>query len=106
MIPDLYNQYFIAKDDERKEMFELLKEKYQPAKGLYPGSFVHITPSFFIEEMVYVDSDRRMRKFFEDPDVSEFIQAHKVFPEPALHFALLQALSENRRHTCCKQQSR
>lgn len=62
-IPDLYKKYFVDKHDERKIMFKKIKDLYQPGKGLYPGSFVHITPSFFISDMTYIDSDKRIAKF-------------------------------------------
>ena len=60
----LYKQFFIDKQEERLGLFEALQEHYAPQKGLYPGSFVHISPSFIIPEMVYVDSDRRCPAFF------------------------------------------
>lgn len=77
--PELYFQYFVQKDDERLALFKILKELYSPKKGLYPGSFVHITPSFFIESMVYVDTDKRMTKFFRDPVVDEYIADRKNY---------------------------
>ena len=88
--PELYFQYFIQKDDERIALFKILKDSYLLQKGLYPGSFVHITPSFFIENMVYVDSDRRMTKFFSDPAVNKFITNRKKYEAPSL-VSFLQA---------------
>jgi hypothetical protein len=35
-------------------------------RGLYPGSFVHSTPSLVIPGIVYVDTDQRCKNFFED----------------------------------------
>jgi hypothetical protein len=48
-------------------------------KGIYPGSFVHITPSFFIPDMVYVDMDKRCPRFFGDPQIREYIEQCKEY---------------------------
>lgn len=80
--PELYHRYFVQKDDERTALFEILKETYSPSRGLYPGSFVHITPSFYIEEMVYVDSDRRISRFFHDSSVINFVERNKKYEGP------------------------
>lgn len=86
-IPELYYQYFIQKDDERIALFEILKESYFPTKGLYPGRFVHITPSFFIESIVYVGSYRRMTKVFSDLAVNRFIVDRKNYKaSPSVSF--------------------
>lgn len=49
---------------------------------LYYQYFVHITPSFFIENMVYVDTDRRTARFFGDPAVIDFIENRKSYKVP------------------------
>lgn len=51
-IPNLYNEYFIKKNDERIELFKILSGIFNIKNGMYPGCFVHITPSFFISQMV------------------------------------------------------
>ena len=81
MIPKLYQQYFIDKQDERRELFSLLVKHFPIKSGIYPGSFVHITPSFYIPEMAYIDSDRRISKFFRDPEVATYIENNKVYEE-------------------------
>ncbi len=78
-IPRVYQQYFIDKQDERKQLFMKLAQKYQPGKGIYPGSFVHITPSFFIRDMTYIDMDRRMTTFFKDKNVAQFLEKNKTY---------------------------
>jgi len=77
--PKLYDQYFIQKEDERRELFRCLTEKYAGEKGLYPGSFVHITPSFYIPEMVYADTDKRCGEFFASSEVEKFICENKYY---------------------------
>lgn len=88
-IPNLYNDYFITKNDERSELFKILSDKFNIKRGLYPGSFVHITPSFFISQMVYVDIDKRCNNFFSDKLTLDYIIRKKIyneFPEIRFHF--------------------
>ncbi len=54
---------------------------------MYGGSFVHVTPSFVIPEVVYVDSDRRAAKFFTDPGVKALVKRRKEYEEePIIRF--------------------
>ena len=62
----LYNKYHADNDNERLDLFQLLAEKYGIEKALYPGCFVHITPSFIYPSVTYVDTDKRASKFFSD----------------------------------------
>lgn len=83
--PQLYQKYFIDKADERRGLFQLLAQHYPIRKGLYAGSFVHIAPSFFIPDMVYVDSDRRISKFFSQPELIPYVRSQKTYDhEPKL----------------------
>lgn len=80
-IPSLYKKYFIDKNDERKNMFEIINDLYKPQNGIYPGSFVHITPSFYVPNMTYIDSDKRINKFFTDLNIDSYIEENKVYIE-------------------------
>ncbi|MBN2396076.1 MAG: hypothetical protein JXC36_06410 [Candidatus Atribacteria bacterium] len=82
-IPRLYKHYYIDKSDERLELFQIIAERYNIKSGLYPGSFVHITPSFVIPEMVYIDMDKRCPKFFQSGETLSFIEKQKKYEEPA-----------------------
>lgn len=86
--PLLYSQNYIDKQFERGEMFGLIQKQFNIQSALYPGSFVHITPSFFIPLVIYVDSDKNAKKFFSDPEmVKEFIDANKTYREASrIHF--------------------
>ena len=79
--PALYKQFFIDKQEERLGLFAALQEQYAPRKALYPGSFVHITPSFTIPEVVYVDSDRRCPKFFASEDCGAYLHARRCYTQ-------------------------
>ena len=78
-IPPLYNKYFVQKQDERRELFRLLRDLFRIEKGLYPGSFTHVAPSFYIPEMVYVDMDKRCPQFFSDETTRRFINESKDY---------------------------
>jgi hypothetical protein len=75
----MYQKYHVDKQDERLGLFQLLVERFNIERGLYPGCFVHITPSFIIPDMTYVEIDKRARKFFTDPTLPEFIAKHKIY---------------------------
>lgn len=81
-IPKLYKEYFIDKGDERTGLFRVLRDKFGIERGLYPGSFVHITPSLVIPDMVYVDTDKRCKQFFAATATREFIQKRKEYQTP------------------------
>ena len=79
----LYNEYFIERDFERLDLFQLLAEKYGIKSALYPGSFVHITPSFVYPVTTYVDTDKRAKTFFDDVRVRDFVTKRKTYAEEA-----------------------
>jgi len=84
---DLYQEHFVDKDFERLDLFQLLREKYGITSAIYPGSFVHITPSFVFPVTTYIESDKRAKKFFENPGLSEFINFRKGYREaPVVQF--------------------
>ena len=62
-------------------LFKVLADLFRPQNGIYPGSFVHITPSFFIKNMTYIDSDKRVSAFFSDESVYRFIDQNKTYSE-------------------------
>ncbi len=80
-IPKLYKQYYLDKNDERKDMFKLLSNHFKLKYGLYPGSFVHITPSFYIQNMTYIDTDNRCSTFFSKTNIKSYINKEKLFKE-------------------------
>lgn len=83
--PDIYKKYFIDKDDERRGLFRLLVDRFGIQAGLYPGSFVHITPSLVIPHMVYVDMDKRCAPFFTDARTRAFIEKEKEYEQPGTY---------------------
>lgn len=85
--PKLYHDHFVKKSDERTGLFQALSAGFSIQRGLYPGSFVHITPSFFIPEMVYVDMDKRCPRFFADDATLHYVTERKQYAQtPSLKF--------------------
>ncbi|MBC8229253.1 hypothetical protein H8E77_06880 [bacterium] len=79
----MYSKYHLERDDERLGLFLRLSEKYAIKKVLYPGSFVHLTPALVFPLTYFVDSDRRAKKFFDSPEVSEYVSNHKIYKSDA-----------------------
>lgn len=77
----LYKKYHIDRNFERLSMFTILAEKFNIKSALYAGSFVHITPSFVIPKVVYVDNYNKTKEFFNNPSVYEFISKKKQYTE-------------------------
>jgi SAM-dependent methyltransferase len=79
----LYTKYHTSRNDERRGLFEIARTEFGVERGLYPGCFVHVTPSFCIERMVYVDSDARAAAFFADGAVRALVEREKVYDSAA-----------------------
>ena len=77
----LYKKYHIDRNFERLDIFTILAEKFKIKSALYAGSFVHITPSFAIPKVVYVDNYKKTKEFFNNPLVYEFISKKKQYKE-------------------------
>ena len=80
---EIYMKHYVNKDDERLGLFLKLAEKYEVKNVLYPGSFVHITPSLVFPRVVYVDSYKKSADFFKGQAVHSYIQKNKVYPQDA-----------------------
>lgn len=89
--PELYRKFFLDRDFERLDLFLRIDEKYDIQRVLYPGSYVHITPSFFFPDVVYVDSDKKAKKFFDDREVlHDYLSRRKNYLQKTkvtFHFA-------------------
>jgi hypothetical protein len=80
---DLYKKYFQDRQFERLDLFQIIAARFNMQRVLYPGSFVHITPSFVFPDVVYVDNDKQAKQFFNEPEIYEFITQKKQYPQPA-----------------------
>lgn len=80
-IPGLYKKYNFDKDYTSIGLFRTIKNKYEPLKVFYPGSYVHITPSLIFSDVTYADSYKNTYKFYENRDTIEYINSNKEYPE-------------------------
>ena len=78
----LYRQQYVENDFERCGLFGLLAESYKISSCLYPGCFIHCTPSFFFPECCYVDSDNRAARFFKSAEVLRFVSRRAIYESP------------------------
>jgi len=77
----LYRKYHTDRDDSRIGLFVALEQKYLVKEVLYPGSFVHITPSLVFPKVVYVDSFEKTEEFFANEEVYQFINDNKMYSQ-------------------------
>lgn len=78
-----YKQFYENMDFERAGLFEAIKENYAIQMVLYPGSNIHITPSFYFPHVVYVDLAENAEKFFqEEKEILSFINGNKKYKRP------------------------
>ena len=83
-----YKKYF--HNGDRRDIFLVLAKEFQIDRALYPGSYIHIAPSFFISEVVYVDSYKKTTRFFEDKSILNFINKNKKYNSvPKIRFHLM-----------------
>ncbi len=81
----LYKTYHLDRGDEREGLFTVLHDRYGIERALYPGCFVHVTPSFVIPEVCYVDTEKRADRFFAAPETAALVERRKQYPRPAVY---------------------
>ena len=79
----LYHKYHLDRADERFGMFESLAKHFSIERVLYPGSFVHVTPSFIFPKVTYVDMEQRAKQFFATPELQQLISERKIYSQEA-----------------------
>jgi hypothetical protein len=86
-LKNLYDKYHRSRQDERRGLFEIARKEFGLERGLYPGCFVHVTPSFYLPWMVYVDSDVNAARFFRTGLAAELVAKERVYgSEPEIMF--------------------
>lgn len=78
---NLYEKYHSKKEYTSIGLFREIRKRFNPERILYPGCYVHITPSLIFPDVVYVDSFRNTQKFYESSQVKEFIEKNKEYSE-------------------------
>ena len=79
----LYKKFNVDKDYTSIGLFREVQKKFNPKKILYPGSYVHITPSLIFDDVTYVDSFRNTNKFYESEEVLAFVAKQKEYEADA-----------------------
>ena len=82
-----YKKYYIDRDYEQIDLFRVIKRTYEIKRAIYPGSYVHISPSFIFPDVVYIDSDKNAIKFFNSNKLIELINERKEYNDaPKISF--------------------
>ncbi len=82
-----YKKYYIDRDYEQIDLFRLLKNTYEIKRAIYPGSYIHISPSFIFQDVVYIDSDKKAIKFFQSNKLIELVRERKEYSkDPKISF--------------------
>ena len=82
-----YQKFYIDSDYEQVDLFRLLKNTYEITSVIYPGSYIHISPSFIFTSVAYIDSDIKAIKFFQSKELIELIHQRKEYNEdPKISF--------------------
>lgn len=80
---NMYHEY-VNKAGDRYDIFVALSKHYSIKKALYPGSYIHITPSLVIPKVIYVDNFKKAIKFFQnEQEIMGFVEANKTYHEPS-----------------------
>lgn len=74
-----YDKYYSDRDNEQLELFQLLDDRFAVTRVLYPGSYVHVTPSFVFPDVTYVDNDKKAMAILVTTDVVPFVTSRKVY---------------------------
>lgn len=56
---------------DRSALFRALQSEWAVSTALYPGSYLDLSPSVAIQDVTYVDLDRRVERFFADRELVE-----------------------------------
>ena len=76
-----YKHYYIDRDYEQVDLFRLLNNMYDIGRVIYPGSYIHISPSFIFSDVVYIDSDKNAKKYFNSNELNPMVTERKEYIE-------------------------
>lgn len=69
------------------EIFRLLVENYEIKSAIYPGSYIHIAPSFHIHLTFYIDTYKKTKDYFNDRDIYDYFYKNRTYKEqPIIRF--------------------
>lgn len=59
--------------DPHFKALNMIKNRFSIERVLYPGSWIHLTPSLVFTFVVYVDFFAKMKSMFSDPELLQYI---------------------------------
>ncbi|XHH08359.1 MAG: hypothetical protein ACFCUE_12410 [Candidatus Bathyarchaeia archaeon] len=71
-------------DDPFRNTLLVLKNNFQITRVLYPGSWIHLTPSLVFPIVVYVDSLSNIKQMLDDTQLIEYVRKHSEVSEPCI----------------------
>lgn len=79
-VRELYKKFYTNIHFDRSLLFRTISTTFPCRTILYPGSSIHVTPSFYFPHVVYIDKSPLARDFFSrDSEVKELINANKCY---------------------------
>jgi hypothetical protein len=82
-----YLSHYGGINDWHLQSLLFINDKFSPTKVLYPGSWIHLTPSLIFSNVVYVDFFSEMKKTFNDSDLLQYIEKHAEYQgKPKIEF--------------------
>ena len=68
-------------DDGLRSVFRTVRDEFHVRRVLYPGSYLHITPSLYFPYVCYVDSLAGFADALADPNLRRYVEDHREYPE-------------------------
>lgn len=76
---------------DRSGLFAALRDAWEPATALYPGSYLDLSPSTALPAVTYIDSDARAARFFAEEDRVAAELGGRTLPGAGAEIAFLHA---------------
>lgn len=90
MPPQLLNDYLLRYggiNDWHLQVFRVINNRFSPRKVLYPGSWIHLTPSLVFSYVVYVDLSPKIVRAVNDSSLLQYIEDYKEYQDkPKIKF--------------------
>ena len=68
-------------DDGLWSVFRKIRDDFHVRRVLYPGSYLHITPSLYFPYVSHVDSLAGFADAMADLDLRQYVEDHRDYPE-------------------------
>lgn len=78
---EYYKLYYQGKYDPMIKLFDYLKKTFEIKTVVYPGSFIHVAPSYVFPHVTYLDVYPNIESFFVEEEVVQYLEYHKFYEE-------------------------